>query len=179
MHHSLRIYGQQQHRLLHLYISLARLTKIPVVGALARGCANLYGRLGHSGYSLTLAEAEQIVDLSKDVSLGPCSCRHEFRNCENPLMSEIVLGNGGNAVYASRVKEFLTISKDEAKKVLREAHERKLTQSIMRCGGNFYAICNCCTCCCVPLRLRQRFGIGRALVRNPHVVEDYKKQQLN
>jgi hypothetical protein len=179
MHHSLRLYGQNQHRLIHLYMDLARLTKIPVIGHIVRWTANIYARLGHSGYYLSLTEAEQIVDAADSVSLGPCSCRDEFKNCDHPVMSEIVLGRGGREVYATRVKEFRRVSSEEAKKVLRAAQASHLTQSIMRCGDHFYAICNCCACCCVPSRLKNQFGVGLALVRNKNVVEDFKKQKLH
>jgi hypothetical protein len=179
MHHSLRLYGQHQHRLIHIYISLARLARIPLIGGVVRWVANTYAVHGHSGYSLTLSEAEQIVDIAKSVSLGPCSCRREFHNCDQPVMSEIVLGNGSSEVYATRAKEFHSITKEEAKRVLRQAHDRRLTQSIMRCGDHFYAICSCCNCCCVPMRLRHQFGIGLALVRNTRVVQDFQHQQLS
>ncbi len=178
MHHSLRLYGEHQHRLIHLYISLAGLSRMPVIGFIVRLVANTWARLGHSGYYLTLSQAEQIVDIADSVSLGPCSCRQEFHNCDQPVMSEIVLGKGSREVYASREKTFRTISREEAKEVLREAHARKLTHSIMRCGGNFYAICNCCNCCCVPTRLKREYGIGLALVKNPNVVKDFQKQIL-
>jgi hypothetical protein len=178
MHHSLRLYGQNQHRLIHLYLDLAKLTRFPVFGPIVRWVANMYARMGHSGYYLTLNEAEQIVDVADNISLGPCSCRDEFKNCQNPVMSEIVLGKGGREVYARRAKEFRTINAEEAKKVLRDAHARHLTQSIMRCGNHFYAICNCCECCCVPHRLKSQFSVGRALVRNRKVVEDFRKQKL-
>jgi hypothetical protein len=178
MHHTLRLYGQHQHRLIHIYISLARLTKIPVIGSIVRWVANTYAVHGHSGYFLSLAEAEQIVDIAASVSLGPCSCRREFHNCENPVASEIVLGNGSSEVYSSRSQEFHAVSRDDAKQILRQAHAQHLTHSIMRCGSHFYALCNCCNCCCVPTRLRQQFGIGQALVRNPHVVQDFREQQL-
>lgn len=178
MHHSLHLYGQHQHRLIHLYITLAGLTKVPVIGSVVRWVANLYARLGHSGYYLTLSEAEQIVDIASSVALGPCSCRQEFQNCKHPIMSEIVLASGTKEVYSSRVKEFHEISREEAKKVLRQAHKKRLTLSIMRCGKTFYAICSCCTCCCVPTRLRQEHGIGLAVVRNQNVVQDFQKQRL-
>ena len=179
VHHSLRLYGQNQHRMIHLYMDLARLTKIPVIGHIVRWTANVYAKFGHAGYYLSLAEAEQIVDAAENVSLGPCSCREEFNNCDHPVMSEIVLGKGGGEVYATRVKEFRHISREEAKNVLREAHAKHLTQSIMRCGDHFYALCNCCTCCCVPTRLRRDYGVGMALVRNVNVVQDFQRQQLD
>ena len=179
MHHSLRLYGKHQHRLIHLYIDLAGLAKIPLLGKVVRWVANTYALHGHSGYYLTLSEAEQIVDSAGNVSLGPCSCRQEFHNCDHPVMSEIVLGDGSSEIYSSRVKEFRAISKEEGKDILRKARQQKLTQSIMRCGDHFYAICSCCSCCCVPTRLRQEYGIGKALVRNPHVVRDFQRQQMD
>jgi hypothetical protein len=179
MHHTLRLYGKHQHRLIHLYITLAKLAKIPMIGGMVRWVANTYALHGHSGYYLTLSEAEQIVDSAKSVSLGPCSCRQEFHNCDHPVMSEIVLGNGSSEVYASREKTLRRIPKEEAKEILRQAHGKRLTQSIMRCGDHFYAICSCCSCCCVPTRLRQDYGIGKALVRNLNVVQDFQRQQLH
>jgi hypothetical protein len=178
MHHTLGLYGKHQHGIIHLYVSLAKLTRIPVLGHIVRWVANIYGKFGHSGYSLTLQEAEQIVDIAGSVAVGPCSCREEFHNCDHPVMSEIVLGNGSSKVYAEKKGEFRSISKEEAKNLLREARQKNLVQSIMRCGNNYYAICSCCTCCCVPLRLRTRYGIGLALVRNPRVVENFRNRQL-
>jgi hypothetical protein len=178
MHHALGLYGKHQHGVIHFYITLAKLTKIPLIGHIVRGVANIYGKLGHSGYSLTLSEAEKIVDLAKTVAVGPCSCREEFHNCDHPVMSEIVLGNGSSKVYADRTDEFRSVSKEEAKAILRQARKDNLLQSIMRCGDNYYAICSCCTCCCVPLRLRNQFGIGLALVRNPQVVEAFERRQI-
>jgi hypothetical protein len=118
------------------------------------------------------------VDTAERVFLGPCSCRQEFHNCQHPVMSEIVLGDGFSKVYSSRIKDLRNVSREEAKEVLRQAHQKRLTQSIMRCGDHFYAICSCCSCCCVPTRLRQQFGIGQALVRNENVVQDFQRQQL-
>ncbi len=176
MLHTAGYYGKHQHRFLHLYLTLAKLTRVPILGKLVRWVANGYARHGHGGYYLTLVEAEKIVDISNNVFLGPCSCRKEHRNCEYPIMSEIVLGDALAEIYVSRKKELRQISKEEAKSILRQAHQKRLVQSIMRCGEHFYAICSCCNCCCVPRRLQQTFGIGRALVRNPHVVQDFQHQ---
>ncbi len=178
MRKMMRYYGQHQHRFLRAYLRLARLTRIPVLGGLIRQLANRYARHGHSGYYLTLAEAEKIVELSTNVFLGPCSCRKEYHNCENPVMNEIVLGDGSADIYASRQSELRQISKEEAKSILKQAHQKRLTQSIMHCGNHFYALCSCCSCCCVPTRLRQTFGIGTALVRNPYIVQDFQRQRL-
>jgi len=179
MHHHLRgTYGKHQHSLIHLYMNLAKLTKIPLIGRFARWVANTYAVVGHGGYLLTLQEAEQIVDIAARVAIGPCSCREEFRNCNNPVMSEIVLSSGITEVYAKSDQDFHEVSKEEAKEVLRKAHQNGLIQSIMRCGDHFYSVCNCCSCCCVPLRLLKQYGVGKALIRNPNVISDFEKQTL-
>jgi hypothetical protein len=178
MHHTLRFYGQHQHKILKLYMAMARLTNIPLLGRLVRWVANVYGLHEHHGYFLTLGEAEQIIDASKNVALGPCSCRQVFHNCDAPIMAEIVVGAGAEVFPEVRSGEFHVISKEEAKDVMRQCHQRRLIPTLERCQGHFYAICNCCTCCCVPLRLRQNYGIGNALVRNGKVVEDFQREQL-
>ena len=178
MHHSLRFYGQHQHQFLRLYICLAKLTKIPLIGRLVRHIANLYGQRGHHGYLLTIAEAEQIIDTSKNVALGPCSCRQVFHHCDNPVMSEIIVGTGFEVFSQIRPNDFREVSKEEAKQILQQCREKQLMHTLSRCRGDFYTICNCCSCCCVPSRLMQNYGIEYALLRNKTVVEDFRRQQL-
>jgi hypothetical protein len=178
MHHTLGLYGKYQHGIIHAYISLAKLTRVPLVGHIVRWVANIYGKFGHSGYSLTLQEAEKIVDIAGSVAVGPCSCREEFHNCTHPIMSEIIISHASDHGYAGKNNEYRPVSKEEAKDILRQAHKSNLMQSIMRCGDNYYAICSCCSCCCVPLRLRNKFGIGLALVRNSQVVKDFQHRQI-
>jgi hypothetical protein len=177
MHHSLHFYDQHRPNFVRAYMFFAGLTRVPVIGDIVRFVANGYGRHGHGGYILTLAEAEQIVESARTIALGPCSCRQVFHNCSNPVMSEIVIGNEKED-HDHKNSEFKPISKEEAKGILRKAHNNRLTHGIMRCGEHFYAICNCCTCCCVPYRLRVNHGIGQALIRNKNVVQDFQKQQL-
>lgn len=178
MHHTLRFYGQHQHKILKLYMSVAKFTNVPFIGRLVRWVANYYGLHEHHGYLLTLTEAEQIIDISKSVALGPCSCRQVFHNCNAPIMAEIVVGTGAEVFPEIRPGEFHIISKEEAKDIMRQCHQRGMIHTLERCQGHFYAICNCCTCCCVPLRLRQNYGIGNALVRNRDVVAGFQREQL-
>jgi len=169
MHHTLRIYGRYQHSFLRAYISLAKLTRIPLLGSLVRAVANLYGMKAHGGYLLTTDEALEIIDCTQgEISLGPCSCRQVYHNCKSPIMNEVIIGDGYK-IFEHR--EFKPVSKEEAKHVIREAHRNRLTHNLMRCSHHLYAICSCCSCCCVPTRLRQKYGIGQALIRKPNIVE--------
>ena len=63
-----------------------------------------------------------------------------------------------------------------AKEILREGRQKGLIHTIMKFQKSFYAICSCCDCCCVPLRLSKKYGIGNALTRHEDIVDEFKKQ---
>jgi hypothetical protein len=178
MHHTLRLYSRYRELILRYYIFQAKWTKIPLLGRLVRWVANLYGRKGSAGYVLTPSEAEEIVDISEGLALGPCDCRAVFRNCDNPIDTEIMVGLRKNIFMEERPDEFREITKQEAKDILRQCHQRGLIPTIIKCRQDFYAICNCCSCCCVPLRLSKQYGIGNALVRHPDIIQEFREYQL-
>jgi len=41
---------------------------------------------------------------------------------------------------------------------------------VLQGGDEFYAICNCCRCCCVPLRLRRDYKLRNTWVRGKGVL---------
>jgi len=178
MHHSLRLYSRHRESVLRYYIFIARWTKIPLIGGLVRGVANLYGKKGSAAYLLTLNEAEEIVDSSEGLALGPCDCRSVFKNCDNPIDTEIMVGLSQNIFVKDRPHNYREITKQEAKDVLRQCHQMGLIPTIVKCRQDFYAICNCCSCCCVPLRLSKEYGIGNALTRRDDIVKAFEERQL-
>jgi len=173
LHHTLRFYSHNRERFLRYYIFQAKWTKIPLIGRFVRWVGNRYGETSHGAVLLTPEEAKQLVDLSPEVLVGPCACRHEFHNCENPVEAEIMLGRD-NPFVAGRPQDYRTVSREEAKSLLDDCRRRGLVATAIKCRENFYAICNCCSCCCVPMRLRQDYGIGSALVRNPNIVAEFR-----
>jgi len=177
MHHSMKLYSRHRELFLRYYIWQAKWTRIPLVGRLVRRVANLYGGRLHGAYVLSTAEAERVVDIAGEVALGPCSCRQVFRNCDNPIDTEIMVSLERNAFVTERPQEYRRITAEQAKEVLRQCHQRGLIHTIIRCRGDFYAICNCCNCCCVPLRLSKRYGIGKSLTRSPDIVAKFGRSQ--
>ncbi|MFC1866376.1 hypothetical protein ACFLYB_06675 [Chloroflexota bacterium] len=119
-----------------------------------------------------------MIDASNNVALGPCGCRKVFHNCSHPIMAEIVLGTGREVYSKRRNKEFLQVSKEEAKEVIQQCHSGGMMHTVMQCQGSFYAICNCCSCCCVPARLKLNYGIEFAMSRHKNIVAEFEKQQL-
>lgn len=179
MHHSLRLYSKHREFALRFYMFWARWTKIPLAGRLVRWLANTYGRNMEGGYVLTTSEAEEIVDISEGLALGPCTCRELYGNCDNPIDAEIMLGLSGNVFVEERPQEYQEISKEKAREILRQCHQRGLIHTIIKCREDYYAICNCCSCCCVPLRLSRQYGIGKALTRSDDIVGKFREHQLS
>jgi hypothetical protein len=127
-------------------------------------------------YLLTLDEATEIIASSTELAVGPCDCRSVFHNCSNPIDAEIMVSFSGNMFMEERPEDYREITKEEAKGILEQCHQRGLMHTIVKCRHDFYAICNCCACCCVPLRLNREYGIGKALVRSKDIVEQFKEQ---
>ncbi len=175
MHHSLKFYSKYQSLFLRYYIFQSRWTRIPLIGRLVRAVANLYGRKVSRAYLLTPEEANEIVGLAEGLALGPCACRTVFHNCDKPINTEIMVGLSRNVFMRERPHNYREITRQEAREILRQCHQHGLIHAISRCRDDFYAICNCCSCCCVPLRLSRQYGIGNALTRNKDIVREFKE----
>lgn len=179
MHHGLRLYSRYRELILKYYIFQAKWTKIPLIGRMVRLVANIYGKKGEGAYLLTLDEACEVVDIAEGVALGPCTCRAVFHNCDNPVNAEIMLGMSRHIFSRERPHDFREITKEEAKDILKQCHQNGLIHNIIKCQQDFYAICNCCSCCCVPLRLKKEYGIGNAVVRSNTIIQDFRMRQLS
>jgi len=177
MHHTIRLYSRYRELFLRFYIFMARWTRLPLVGRLVRVVANLYGKRGSAAYLLTIDEAKEIMDIAEGLALGPCDCRAVFKNCDNPVNTEIMLGLSRNVFIEERPHNYREITRQEARDVLEQCHRRGLIPTIVKCRQDFYAICNCCSCCCVPLRLSKQYGIGNALARSDDIVREFKQRQ--
>jgi len=178
MHHSLRLYSRHREGVIRFYMFMAGWTRLPLLGRLVRWAANAYGRNMEGAYLLTPDEAEAIVDSAEGVAVGPCTCRTIFRNCDNPIDVEILLGSTRHIFMEHMPDDSHEITKEEAREILRDCHRRGLIHTVIKCREDYYAICNCCSCCCVPLRLSKQYGIGGALVRHQDIVREFKEHQL-
>jgi hypothetical protein len=179
MHHTLKFYSGHRPGILRFYMFCARLSRIPLVGRLVRKVANAYGRNMHRAYLLTPVEADELVAMAEGVALGLCDCRKVFHNCDNPVNAEVLLGPTRHIFLEAMPRDSREITKDEAREILRDCHKRGLIHTIIKCRGDFYAICNCCSCCCVPLRISKQYGIGNALVRHKDILREFKEYQLS
>ena len=173
MHHTLKLYNRNRPLVLRMYIFTAKWTKIPLIGRLVRRIANIWGGHMTAAHLLTLNEAYAIIDVSSGLAFAPCTCREVFHNCDNPLNVELMIAIN-HEFAVEHGKQYRVVSKEEAKVVLKDCHERGLLHALIKCRQDFYALCNCCRCCCVPLRLNKDYGIGKALTRDMNIIEQFR-----
>jgi len=177
MHHTLRFYSSHRNGILKLYMFLAGWTRIPLIGHFVRWVGNHYGKNIEGAYLLTTGEAEAVVDAAAGIAVGPCTCRAVFQNCDHPRNVELLLGPSRHIFMRDLPEDSREISKEEARSILQDCRERGLIHSIIKCKNEFYAICNCCTCCCAPLRMKKQYGIGDAMGRHEDIVREFREHQ--
>jgi hypothetical protein len=175
MHHTLKFYNANRPSILRFYMFFAALTRVPLLGRLARKISNAYGRSQHHAYLLSPPEAEEVVAMAGGVAAAPCTCRALYRKCSHPRDNEILLAPSRHILLETLPHEAQEISREKALETLRESQKRGLILTMLKCRGDYYAICSCCSCCCVPLRLSKQYGIGEALVRHKDIVNEFRE----
>jgi ferredoxin len=131
----------------------------------------------YHGKVVTLEAATQLVRVEQDVDLGDlqqvipyalardiilkhpdhivaldCPCRVSRANPCQPLDVCLIVGEPfASFVSEHHPKRTRWITRDDAERILREEHERgHVHHAFFKDAmlGRFYAICNCCQCCC-------------------------------
>jgi hypothetical protein len=149
--------------------------RIPLLGRLVREIANTYGRSQHHAYLLTPAEAAELITLAGGIAAAPCTCRVIYKKCRHPRDNEILLAPSKHILVETMPHDAQEITPEKAKEILQDSQRRGLILTILKCHEDFYAICSCCSCCCVPLRLSKRYGIGEAVVRHKDIVKEFRE----
>nr|MBN1228796.1 4Fe-4S binding protein [Anaerolineae bacterium] len=85
-----------------------------------------------------------------DVVVMDCPCRLTVENPCEPIRVCMIIGDG-QFVLDHRPDKANALSQQEALDLLQAEHERGHVHVAYfkdACGDKFYAICNCCSCCC-------------------------------
>jgi hypothetical protein len=172
MHNILRFYSIHQERVLRMYMFMAKFIKLPIVGNFMTILMNWYATTQHKSWVLTSDEAKKVVDAATSIAVGDCTCRKVFNNCDGPIKTDIVIGIGYNVFTEVRKDDYVKITREEAKSIIDECRRMGLIQSLVQCKGEVYSLCNCCQCCCVPLRLNKVYGIKKSWQRDKNIVEE-------
>jgi Pyruvate/2-oxoacid:ferredoxin oxidoreductase delta subunit len=117
---------------------------------------------------LTLSPPERVMPykLARDiilkgndtVAVGTCVCRSlsEGKCMAPPYEVCMFVGDPFASFIAEENPMFRKVSQDEAVKVLEFAHEKGFVHTAYfkkEMANRFMAICNCCSCCCVGVRM--------------------------
>jgi len=153
----------------------AAFIRVPLLGRLIVKIANVYGRNQHHAYLLNPSEAKELVTLAGGLAAAPCTCRTIYNKCSHPKDNEILLAASKHILEEIMPHDAREITAEKAVEILQDSQRRGLVLTVIKCRGDFYAICSCCSCCCVPLRLSKHYGIGEALVRHKDIVKEFKE----
>ena len=108
------------------------------------------------------AQARDIVlDASPTIALAPCACRAvardrgEYDGSCGEIASCLYLGDPIASFVAEKQSGARRITSEEALRVVENAAARGNVHTLWfkdAAGGRMYAVCNCCSCCCIGMR---------------------------
>lgn len=101
---------------------------------------------------LMMGELEELLDSVTDIRLVPCNCRKLAERCAKP--TETCLSFDASITDRTFGR---SISKDTAREIVKKSHQKGLMHQInsdWREKGPAW-MCNCCACCCYPIRVAQ------------------------
>ena len=125
-------------------------------------------------------DLRSMIDRALISSFDECYCRKTHQNCDHPQQTCIGLTFGESYGAVTRRPPGKTVKRQRAIELVEECHERGLIQQTVFYPSPeyFYVICNCCTCCCIPLNRMQRFGKSYSVAASDYVVS-WKKEQCS
>lgn len=104
---------------------------------------------------LQIEELDEVLESVNGIRQVPCNCRKLASGCAKPVETCLSFDETITDRTLGRL-----LTKEEAEELVKSAHKRGLMHQInsdWRTKGPAY-LCNCCSCCCYPLRLAQEKG---------------------
>lgn len=107
-----------------------------------------------------------ILRAPPEIVLHECSCRLTRRNPCRPTQVCLIIGRPfADFILRQHPRTSRRIGQEEAVQLVEAEHRRGHVQTawfkdVM--GGRFYALCNCCMCCCFGMQAVRRYGMPMA-----------------
>lgn len=143
------------------YRSPIMVTNLPVGMGLVR-VMPVGKAIEHDSKAMPYDDVLRIINDAWAISVGPCSCRRTRRlmgeGCGH-LEDDMCLYLNDNAKFFVKQGSHRMITKEEAREILKRAEDNGLIHEINAVEGSITpsAICNCCSCSCLALRLGRYF----------------------
>ncbi len=97
------------------------------------------------------------------IAVGPCVCKKSIGVKEEPYVTDMVIMYGAEAYKAADPEEYTYITKEEAKRLLKEFRDHNLIHEVFACFKAkrwAFVICNCDARYCMPTRSQLIAGEG-------------------
>lgn len=106
---------------------------------------------------IPLQEAEKLVTQAREVYLRTCLCRIEAQVCPREKWDVCLLFEHASEEERQQARR---IGVEEAVRLLKKVAARGDIHQVFyfENGSRPYELCNCCTCCCFPLREAKEKG---------------------
>jgi NAD-dependent dihydropyrimidine dehydrogenase PreA subunit len=122
---------------------------------------------------LLLEEALEMVEAADDHVITRCDCRSIMMSCDFPVEEACVrLGEGARLTH--ELGQGRRVSKEEMKALVIRTDKAGLIHTGVRNWhgheDEFWGLCNCCTCCCYPIKTGMKLGIAKQAYPRVHHV---------
>lgn len=107
-----------------------------------------------------------LMKSNEAIAIGTCPCRLAQAECtcmEAPMEACMFIGDPHASFIAEHNPGFRKIDQKEAVDILEDCHKRGFVHNAYfkkDMGNRFFAICNCCNCCCGGIKIQNLFGSG-------------------
>lgn len=130
--------------------------------------------LGHQ--ILPVEEVYKLIDKFETFTLTPCPCRvrtevEGIRECKDkfPIWNCIQMGAFANATLQIEDPEIKSITKEDVKRITKEAAELGLVHATDNEANSAQVLCACCGCCCGMLKGITKLGNPRGMAKANYV----------
>lgn len=104
-----------------------------------------------------------VLKAPPDIVLHECACRHTREHPCQPTQVCLVIGQPFvDFILEQHPQASRRISQNEAVELIEAEHERGHIQTAWfkdAMGGRFYALCNCCKCCCFGMEAMAKYAV--------------------
>ena len=102
----------------------------------------------------------RLIDGAKSWMVNECICKKERalmgHRCDRPM--EVCLAFAPVEHVFDNVKTGRAITREEAYRILKKSEDAGLVHMVSNTASGHIYICNCCKCCCLPLRSVKRIS---------------------
>ncbi|MFW9898737.1 MAG: 4Fe-4S binding protein [Candidatus Thorarchaeota archaeon] len=125
-----------------------------------------------------IEEVYTIIEQFDDFAVIPCPCRNReeingTRRCKDryPILNCLIVGPYAKGALEMGDPVIKAITKEDAKKLMKEASDLGLVHTTDNKGTNIRLICSCCECCCSILSGLTKLDNPRAIGRANYVAK--------